>query len=361
MTAFHRAISIFALIAAAGCATTQQLSAPSLPPPSILGSWTWTRPDNNCVEVYTYRADGTAKVVSGEQIVEETYVLSAAPEASGRYKLTANVLKDSHGRQCGDSRRDETGRTFVTYVKFLSDGDILKCYDPSGPRCFGPLRDIRKPPRIGHFYDQLLSGKSQVVGWWYWLGPDCSASPVEVRIVEPPKHGQLLIERGQSFPDYPQDNVRYKCNSHKVFGTLVSYRGQPGFSGDDETTVEATYISGYTSRAKYSVSVYDQFARPLSHQRPRYPDAAKARDIEGSVVAWVHIGRNGEVTDVEIKQSPDDLLSDEVTRTLRGWKFDPAIKAGKPVPIVAQYKFDFKLTGPLGDVETGSDAAPGNR
>jgi hypothetical protein len=111
------------------------------PKPPIIGSWEWTRKTNNCTEVYSFKANGTAFVVSGEEKTENTYALSEALESSGRYKLTMTTTKDLGGRDCGYSSEDSTGKTSNIYLLFSPDGHMLAmCESELGTACFGPLR-----------------------------------------------------------------------------------------------------------------------------------------------------------------------------------------------------------------------------
>ena len=47
----------------------------------LIGKWQWTRAENKCTEVYDFKADGTVRVISGEEKTENTY--------SGTVKLTS--------------------------------------------------------------------------------------------------------------------------------------------------------------------------------------------------------------------------------------------------------------------------------
>lgn len=111
------------------------------PRPSILGSWEWTRKTNNCTEVYSFRSNGTAFVVSGDEKTENTYALSEVLASSGRYKLTMTTTKYFGGRDCSDSSEDSTGKTSNVYLLFSPDGNMLAmCESELGTACFGPLK-----------------------------------------------------------------------------------------------------------------------------------------------------------------------------------------------------------------------------
>lgn len=108
--------------------------------PSLVGTWEWTRKSNNCAEQYTYRADGTVLVKSGERQTEATYLIAWAPEPNGRYKLTTTKVKDSGGPDCGaDGQRE------VVYVLFGQSGEtMIQCQTLDGADCIGPLKKTNK-------------------------------------------------------------------------------------------------------------------------------------------------------------------------------------------------------------------------
>ena len=76
----------------------------------------------------------------------------------------------------------------------------------------------------------------------------------------------------------------------------------------------------------------------------RYPQGALDAGIQGRVVITFVVGKEGSVTDVEILQSPDTRLSDEVIRRLReSPKWTPARDQGKLVRIKYVIPIDFRL------------------
>ncbi len=111
----------------------------------ILGAWTWTREANNCFETYTYHADGTEQVSSGEEKSDSVYQISSSPSPQGFYKLTDKVVKDYGGKDCADDASDSTGQESSVFVVFHPEGDMyLVCQNESMDNCFGPLKRIKK-------------------------------------------------------------------------------------------------------------------------------------------------------------------------------------------------------------------------
>ena len=106
----------------------------------LVGTWVWTRAENRCTEVYDFRRDGVAYVVSGEERTENTFSLSAKPGPVGRRRLVITTTKYYGGKDCADQTEDTTGKPSTSYVLFYPGGrQMILCADESSDHCFGPL------------------------------------------------------------------------------------------------------------------------------------------------------------------------------------------------------------------------------
>ena len=114
-----------------------------------------------------------------------------------------------------------------------------------------------------------LSGRIQSLDYYYDIKPDCTAEgPVEVRIVTPPAHGTLTVERGVDYPNFSRDNVRYECNRQEVPVVKIYYRSEAGYSGADSVAIDILYADGKTRHTIYSVDVWAS-AYPAAGQPAR--------------------------------------------------------------------------------------------
>lgn len=107
--------------------------------PNLTGKWTWTT-NRNCTEVYELKADGTAKIASGEEITSNVYLLSAPPDSPVRYKLTITTQNGNGKPDCSgakDSAIVQTASRFI-YVNYAVDR-MLMCDTVTGKACIGPL------------------------------------------------------------------------------------------------------------------------------------------------------------------------------------------------------------------------------
>lgn len=118
------------------------VDSPPRPAP-IVGTWTWTRQDNQCTETTTYRVDGTSVTTSGDEQTEDRWKLSDWLPASDSWRLTLTTTRDSGGRDCANRTADDTGSTVNVFVRFASDGQrMVVCYAEADNRCYGPLRRV---------------------------------------------------------------------------------------------------------------------------------------------------------------------------------------------------------------------------
>lgn len=83
-----------------------------------------------------------------------------------------------------------------------------------------------------------------------------------------------------------------------------------------------------------------ELPKRLSGTVPEYPDAARSFNVHGTVLVRLTVGKSGKVDKTEILESPADILSEAVTRSVADWKFT---KPEEPTPV--QMKIPFVLTG----------------
>jgi hypothetical protein len=65
-----------------------------------------------------------------------------------------------------------------------------------------------------------------------------------VKIVTPPEHGTLHIEKGMAFSNYTPGDPPYLCNAKKSPATLITYQSAPDYSGQDTAAVQVFFPDG---------------------------------------------------------------------------------------------------------------------
>lgn len=84
--------------------------------------------------------------------------------------------------------------------------------------------------------------------------------------------------------------------------------------------------------------------RALSMEAPEYPRDALRRGQEGFVVVEFTVQTDGSTADIEVVESePRNAFDREAMRAVSRWKFEPALRDGRPVESRLQHTIDFNL------------------
>lgn len=89
---------------------------------------------------------------------------------------------------------------------------------------------------------------------------------------------------------------------------------------------------------------------------PEYSEEARKARINGTVVLSLVIGIDGRARDIKIVAPLGDGLDEKAVETIKTWKFQPATKDDKPVPLQAVIEVQFHLYGTF---YVGKVEAPG--
>lgn len=92
------------------------------------------------------------------------------------------------------------------------------------------------------------------------------------------------------------------------------------------------------------VSEAKGYAGYLSNPSPEYPEIALERGWEGSVLLRVKVSASGSPLSVEVKQgSGKKALDDAALRTVKRWKFSPAMRGSTAIEGWVDVPINFKL------------------
>jgi TonB family protein len=104
-------------------------------------------------------------------------------------------------------------------------------------------------------------------------------------------------------------------------------------------------------RQRTEVSPIRRYADGMGITRPRVvrevkpvytPEAMEAK-LEGEVLLEIVVKEDGTVGDVEIVRRLAPELDEQAVRAARGWRFTPALRDGKPVPVRVTLELTFTL------------------
>ena len=83
--------------------------------------------------------------------------------------------------------------------------------------------------------------------------------------------------------------------------------------------------------------------KPLYHPNPEYTDRARKKKISGMVLLSIVVTREGTFLDPKVTISLDRDLDRQALKAVSTWKFQPATKDGKPVPVRIAVETDFRI------------------
>jgi TonB family protein len=83
----------------------------------------------------------------------------------------------------------------------------------------------------------------------------------------------------------------------------------------------------------------------LTKVPPKYPESARAKGIEGTVLLEAVISTEGVPLSVRVLDSPDPELSDAALTAVRQWRYQPTLLNGQPIEVVTTITISFHLEG----------------
>jgi hypothetical protein len=102
----------------------------------------------------------------------------------------------------------------------------------------------------------VASGTNQRIGFVYAVNPDCSASgDVNIRVTKQPEHGTVETITATEFPAFPKENIRARCNNHKVRGVEVNYKSAEKYVGDDTLDLLVLFPGGFGREVHLNINV----------------------------------------------------------------------------------------------------------
>ncbi|MEG0920579.1 MAG: energy transducer TonB [Comamonas sp.] len=86
----------------------------------------------------------------------------------------------------------------------------------------------------------------------------------------------------------------------------------------------------------------DSAPQLLTGASPRYPYPAGSLAQPASVRVQFVVNADGSVSDVKTLTTTSKDMASEVERSVRQWKYRPAMKNNQPLKVILQQQFDFK-------------------
>ena len=86
---------------------------------------------------------------------------------------------------------------------------------------------------------------------------------------------------------------------------------------------------------------------PLRKVDPKYPPEMRTLHVEGEVILYAVIRKDGTVDSIQLVRGVDPLLDANAMDALAQWKFRPGEKHGLPVDLEAVVYIPFKSRAPV--------------
>lgn len=156
--------------------------------------------------------------------------------------------------------------------------------------------------------------------------------PIRIPPVKPP------IVKPEPRPDLP--NIVVNPHVDVIRGTERTERGLIDGIGKD---LKGPLIHGEEVAVRTGS---DRGPIPQVRIEPEYPESAKDRGIEGWITFSFTVAKDGSVKDVAILDAQPPRVWDSATRrAVSSWKYQPAIKDGKPVEqagVTVTYRYELE-------------------
>jgi len=91
--------------------------------------------------------------------------------------------------------------------------------------------------------------------------------------------------------------------------------------------------------------------KPVRRPEPTYSPEARSAGVQGTVLLEVVIDQQGLPTDIRILSPLGYGLDERAQEAINKWRFQPALKNGSPVKILANIEVNFRLIGANFDAE----------
>jgi TonB family protein len=104
--------------------------------------------------------------------------------------------------------------------------------------------------------------------------------------------------------------------------------------------------SGGVARARPAETAADLAGLvPLRKVDPKYPPELRAGHVDGEVILYAIIRKDGSVDSIQLVHSVDPILDANAMEALSQWKFHPAERRGEPVDLEAVVHIPFRSRG----------------
>jgi TonB family protein len=173
------------------------------------------------------------------------------------------------------------------------------------------------------------------------------AGAIQIELDKPTFDSGFTIDKPKPMSGIRMDRPRMQVMQAPARPAASQGQGQASAQNDSSgtaATANDTAEAVTTGGANRSI-------RPVRMNPPEYPRDALRRGEQGHVVVEFTISTDGSTRDIEVVEAePRNTFDREAERAVRGWRFEPALRDGRPVETRLQHTIDFTLTDEQGSL-----------
>ena len=186
--------------------------------------------------------------------------------------------------------------------------------------------------------------------------------PVRETAIKVAEEAGLRLLNPEALPERPLMSLTLEDVDARTALQLVADEAglEPSFSGKTvQFVLPADADAGPGARDTQADASASLDVRSKELAPPRYPAGAAAEKVTGKVVVIVDVAADGSVADARVEKSePVGVFEDVTLEAVKKWKFEPALKDGKPVAGRVRVPVNFDMDAPEGvrTPKTANDA-----
>jgi TonB family protein len=170
------------------------------------------------------------------------------------------------------------------------------------------------------------------------LPPESPKLAVAPTVVVPP---EIKLPQGGQMGDPLSKVLGPLSNGTGIGGGIGSGRGGGVGSGTGPGVGEGH--GGGIGGGAYHVGGGVSRPRAIFSPDPEFSDEARKNKHQGTVLLHLIVGADGKTSNIQVIRSLGMGLDEKAVEAARQWRFDPAKKDGKPVPVEVDMEINFRL------------------
>jgi TonB family protein len=76
---------------------------------------------------------------------------------------------------------------------------------------------------------------------------------------------------------------------------------------------------------------------------PEYSETARRAKLQGTVVLWLVVDKDGNPQQIKVQRSLEKGLDEKAVEAVKKWRFKPSMKDGQPVAVMINVEINFRL------------------